>query len=327
MVVAAGLPFHALAAAPIVGTGPLARLRGLATLARGVLQAWRASAHQSPDVVLVTGGYVSVPLAVAAWLRRIPLAIYLPDAVPGQAVRWMSRFASRIFVTAETARAHLPAAKTVVSGYPVRACIRQADRQLARERLGVSPSDLVVLVVGGSQGAHRLNEAVLEAAPRILAQAVIIHATGERDFGSVGAVRGSLDPGMAARWRPAPFLADEAMADALAAADLAVCRAGAACLGELPARGLPAILVPLAIAGGHQGANAALLAQAGAAVVLPDEACTGSRLEELVLALLDDSERRRAMAQQTRALDQPDAARRIGLGLLELAGRLEVVHA
>ncbi len=327
LITEAGLPFEALAAAPILGTGWLARIRSLATLARGTAHAWRALSQERPDVILVTGGYVSVPLAVAAWLRRVPLAVYLPDALPGQAVRWIGRLADRIFLTAASAVRHLPAGKVVVTGYPVRPAIRQADRRAARERLGVPQIENVVLVVGGSQGAHRLNEAVMAAAPQVLPHAVLIHATGPRDLAAVTAHRRRLQPDLASRWHISPFLAGQAMADALAAADLAVCRAGAACLGELPARGLPAVLVPLAIAAGHQMANARLLAEADAAVILPDEECDGPRLEAVLLALLADQERRQSMRDRARSLDHPDAALHIANGLLDLAGKGRLADA
>lgn len=319
LVTEAGLAFRPLAAAPIVGRGPMALVRNAAVMLMGILDAWRLLGRERPDIVFVTGGYVSVPLACAAWLRRVPLAIYLPDATPGQAVRWLSHMADRIFVTAGSALGLLPSKKTVVTGYPVREALRLASRDQARLRLNARPDEPVILVVGGSQGSRRLNQAVLSVAPQLLERAMVIHATGPQDIAELERARAALPQQQAARWRLSVFLSGPAMAEALAAADLVVGRAGAACLGELPARGVPAILVPLAIAGGHQAQNAALLEAAGGALVLPDAECDGPRLLDLILDLLADPLRLATMGRNMRAMDQPEAARRIGEELLALA--------
>ncbi|MEO8083619.1 MAG: glycosyltransferase, partial [Ardenticatenales bacterium] len=145
---------------------------------------------------------------------------------------------------------------------------------------------------------------------------------GRTTYDESVAARAALPTEIAARWRITPFFEDDAMADALAAADVVVCRAGAAVLGELPARGLPAILVPLPISGGHQWPNARVLVDAGAAVAVADADLDGPRLSREVLALLDDPARRRAMGDAARTLDHPHAAVAIGREILALgAGR------
>lgn len=317
----AGIAFRAVRTGAIVGRGPLGMAAGLVAIARGVRAAARDLRRERPDAVLVTGGYVSVPLAVAARLTGTPLCVYLPDIAPGRAVRLIARLADTVCVTAAAACAHLPRGRCVVTGYPVREAVRRADRADARARLGIAPDAMVVLVFGGSQGARRLNDAVAAAAAALLGRAVVVHAAGSRTHAAAAAARDALPPDLAARWHLSPFLDDTAMADALAAADLVVCRAGAAVLGELPARGLPAVLVPLPIAGGHQWDNARVLVDAGAAVAVDDAALDGARLAKVVGGLLDDPARRATMAAAARRLDHPDAAAAIGRAVVALAAR------
>jgi UDP-N-acetylglucosamine--N-acetylmuramyl-(pentapeptide) pyrophosphoryl-undecaprenol N-acetylglucosamine transferase len=295
----------------MVGRGPLARLAGLVHLARGALSAWRLAGREMPAAVLVTGGYVCVPVAVGAWLRRRPLAIYLPDVRPGRAVALLARLASVIAVTAPAAGAFLPAGKARVTGYPVRPELRRADRAAARRELGLAEDDRLVLAFGGSQGARRVNEAVAGALPLLPPRAVLLHVCGPAAYDDLRARREAMPESLRRRYHLHPYLESRAMADALAAADLAVCRAGAAVLGELPAMGLPAILVPLPISGGHQWPNARALAEAGAAHILADEACRPAELAELVGALLADDGARAAMSLASRGLDRPTAARDI----------------
>ena len=314
-----GLRFLPIEAGPMVGQGLLGRLRGLLRLGRGSLTAWRAAGAERPAAVLVTGGYVSVPVAVAAWLRRIPLLVYLPDIRPGRAVQFIARLAARVAITDASAAGLLPAGKTVVTGYPVRAALRDADRAASRERLGLSPERPVLLVFGGSQGARRLNHALRDAAPRLLQRCQILHVCGPANLAEASAARTSLAATLSADYQLHGYLHGADMAAALAAADLVLCRAGAATLGELPALGLPAILVPLPISGGHQWPNAGVLESAGAALTVADGDLDGERLASEVFGLLDSPERLAAMRIAARSLDRPDAARAIWRVLVELA--------
>jgi len=321
LVAARGIPFEPVATGPIVGAGAFGVLASAWRMAVGTTTAWRAMRAHRPDVVLVTGGFVSVPAALAARLAHVPLAVFLPDVRPGRAVATIARLADRILVTHADALDHLPRGRATVTGYPVRPAVRSAQREDARARLGLAPDEPLLLVFGGSQGARRLNEAIAEAAPRLVARCRVLHASGPRGIQEARARHATLPAAARARYRIEPFLDEAAMADALAAADLAVCRAGASTLGELPARALPAILVPLPIAGGHQWPNARVLEQAGAAIAVPDEALDGERLATEALALLDAPERLAAMRRASAALDAPRAADDIGAALAMLAGR------
>ncbi len=318
-----GLPFLDVAAAPMVDRGPIARARGLWDLLRGARQAWREAGRRRPDALLVTGGFVSVPVALAARLRRIPILVYLPDILPGRAVRLIARWADRVAVTDARAARHLPAGKARVTGYPVRRSLRQSagDARAARQRLGIESKAPLLLVFGGSQGARSLNRALIEAAPKLPPDVEVLWICGPRNEADARMAIAKLDEDSRARLHLRAYLHDEEMADALAAADLALCRAGAATLGELPAAGLPAILVPLPISGGHQWPNAEVLVEAGAALALADEELDGPRLAELVAELLGEPARLTAMTEAARALDKPDAPREIWRLLAYLAAR------
>lgn len=308
LVTTSGMRFAPISAAPFVGRGVAGRLMALASLGRGLWQAWRLAGRERPLALLVTGGYVSVPVALAAWLRRVPVTIYLPDIRPGRAVRFLAPFARRIAVTSAAAEQWLPPGKLVATGYPTRPELRAADRAAARSRWSLAPGDRLLLVFGGSQGSRRINRAAAAAAPRLLEACRIIHVSGPLDLLSATAERAALPEALRERYHVYGYLDSPDMAMAMAAADLVVCRAGAASLGELPALGLAAILVPLPISGGHQLPNARQLESVGAAEILSDDECDGPALAAAVLRLLATPDRLLAMGQAARRLDRPDAA-------------------
>lgn len=314
-----GVPFRAIPARPIVGTGPVSLVRGIASQARGAMAAWRMMGPERPDVVFVTGGYVAVPVAVAAHLRRVPLGVFLPDVRPGRAVALITRMADVITTTAERARGYLPPEKTVVTGYPVRQAVRDISRGDALQALGLTGDRRVLLVFGGSRGARTLNNAVREAAPRLLERLDLLHVSGTLDHHAAGEAREALPEVLRSNYHLYEYLHGNDMAAALASADLVVSRAGAAVMGEYPARRLPAILVPLPIAGGHQRLNAEVLSDAGAAVIIDDEELDGERLHASVTELLDSPERLARMREAGEALDRPDAARDIWRALRRVA--------
>jgi len=311
-----GIPFHALAMGPIVGANPLTLFKSLFQQARGVLQGRRLIRSWRPDVVLATGGYVSVPLVLAARLEGIPSLLYLPDMQPGLAVKRLAPYVSVLAVTLECVAEHF-ARDVLVSGYPVRGEILAMDRQTARQALGLAAERPVLLVMGGSLGAHSINQAVWESLPRWLPKANVLHITGPRDLEAARELAGALDRIGRAAYRPVAYLNQE-MPAALVAADLVVARAGAATLGEFPAAGLPAILVPYPHAGEHQLGNARFLADAGAGIVLRDGDLL-AQLGDSVCDLLVDAERLEAMSQASLHLARPDAARRLADRMLELA--------
>ena len=312
----AGLPFVAINAGPLRVASLTGQIRGLANLARGTLEAWRLLGRFRPDAVFATGGYASVPVGIAARARRAPLLVYLPDVRPGWAVRLLSRLATRIATTTERSRGELPKEKTVADGYPVREPFWSADREAARRALSLPQDEKVLLVTGASQGARSLNMAIANNLDELLPECHVLHLTGRGDEQAMLARRDELPPALRERYHVRGYL--EEMADAMAAADLAVMRAGASTLGELPAAGLPAVLVPGVYEGGYtQHANASYLEEQGAAVIV-DGSQLG-RLTGVVRELLADDARRHAMAEAARRLAQPEAARTLARMVLEAA--------
>ncbi len=322
---ASGIAYHA------VPTGKLRRslaLRNLTDLGlrvpAGVLQAWRLLGRLRPAVVVATGGFVAVPTAVAAALRRRPLLVHEQVVVPGLANRVIARLADRVAVTFPVSAAAFPAGKVVVTGNPVRPELLTGDRARGFQRSGLDPATPLVYVTGGAQGAHRLNRAVGAALERLLALAQVVHQCGDNEYDDAGWLARQaerLSPAARARYRAVRFVGDE-LPDLYAAASLVVSRAGAGTLTELCALGLPAILVPLPGARrDEQTANARVLTDAGAAVLLLQTELTPERLIRLVRELLGDPACLKQMGERGRSLAAPDAADRLTDLILELAGR------
>jgi UDP-N-acetylglucosamine--N-acetylmuramyl-(pentapeptide) pyrophosphoryl-undecaprenol N-acetylglucosamine transferase len=261
-----------------------------------------------------TGGYVAVPVALAG--SSIPSVLYVPDIEPGMALKSLARFADVIAVT--TAQSQKFFRKQVYeTGYPLRADLSLWDRKTAYRHLGISGDFPVLLAFGGSKGARSINLAVLNNLRELLGKFEIIHLSGEPDWQIVKHAREQLPMELAARYHALPYLHD--MGAALAAADLAVSRAGASCLGEFPLFGLPAILVPYPHAWRYQKVNADHLTRRGAAIVIEDH-----RLEEELTAtlkvLLDNPNKLKAMRAAMFELSHPRAAEKIASALIELAG-------
>lgn len=312
----AGVPFKAIPAAGVHGVG-LRRLPGnLVRLGRGFLAARRILADFQPDVLFFTGGYVAVPMALAGW--RLPSLLYVPDIEPGLALNTLARFASRICITVEeSARFFRRPSRLRLTGYPVRRELSGWTRQTGRQALGLSESEPVLLVTGGSKGARSINQAVLASLAGLLELTQVVHITGELDWPEVEAQTRSLSEAQLARYHVYPYLHEE-MGAVLAAADLVLSRGGASALGEYPLFGLPAILVPYPHAWRYQKVNAAYLTGKGAAVTLED-----GRLSETLLptvrAILQTPERLETMRACMQRLAHPSAAAEIAEQLLALA--------
>lgn len=310
-----------VAGGPVAGVSAARRVVSAAQLGAGTLQAWNLLRRYRPGAVLLTGGWSSLPVALAAWTRRVPVLIYLPDIEPGASIRLLRRFARRVALTVPESAAHFRPAQTVVTGYPLRQAVTGATRAAGLVRFGLDASRQTLLVFGGSRGARSLNRALLAAVPHLLADGVqVLHITGTLDWPEVEAARASLAAqGLdLSRYQAFPYLHHE-MGLALAAADLVVSRAGASVLGEFPLFGLAALLVPYPYAWRYQKVNADYLAARGAALVLADERL-GEDLLPAVRGLLRDPARLAAMRAQAAALARPDGAVRLATELVHLAG-------
>ncbi len=314
-----GLPFRAVSAAPMRGFNPLRWLSGGLRLVRGVRDALSLVDEFRPDVILATGGYVSVPVVVAGRIRGVPALVYLPDIEPGWAVRFLSLVAARVAVTFPEAAGYFSARKTVVTGYPVRRELIEARREDAIEFFGLEPGVKTLLVFGGSRGARSINRALARILPKVLEVAQVLHISGKLDYPAMQEVAASLPAERRSRYHLFSYLHRE-MGLALAAADLVVARAGAATLGEFPVLGKPSILIPYPYAGAHQERNARYLERNGAAVVLRDSEL-GEKLLDTVLSLLNDEESLERMRSRALGLGNPEAARVLGRELASLARR------
>lgn len=311
----AGVPFEAVSARPVRGRNTLSQAWSALAIATGIWESLKIMRRFRPDVALVTGGYASVPVGIAAVLTRVPLVVFQPDIEPGWAVRLLARIATRVCVSDK--RAHRSAArrKTVITGYPLRPLFDDLDRPMARARFQLNGSP-ALLVAGAVQGARTINDAIETDLERWLELAQIIHVTGPADLRRMQERREALPAGTQHRYQVYEYLGDD-LPVAMAACDLAVSRAGASVLGEYPATELPSVLIPLPEAGGHQRLNAEALEQAGAALIVEDREVR-AHLMTTVGDLLHDDSRLAGMRRDAAALAQPDAARRIAEVLWEV---------
>ncbi len=309
-----GLSFRNVPAAGLHGVGLAALPRNLTMLGRGVLAARRILNEFEPNVMFFTGGYVAVPVALAG--RSIPTLLYVPDIEPGMALKSLARFADAITVTTDQSQKYF--SKPVYEvGYPLRADLALWDRKTANQHLGISGKAPVLLVFGGSLGAHSINMAVTNILGELLEKFEIIHLSGEQDWQIVNRTREELPTELASRYHALPYLHD--MGAALAAADLVVSRAGASCLGEYPLFGLPAILVPYPHAWRYQKVNADYLTRRGAAITLEDHRLNDD-LQVTLNVLIENPNKLKAMRAAMFELSHPRAAEKIASVLIELAG-------
>lgn len=312
----AGLEFVGLPAGGLRGMASLVALRNAARIARSIGRARDILTGFDADIVLITGGYASVSVALAARRERVPVVIYLPDIVPGLAIRFLSRFATKVAVTNEKSYPFFRRDKVVVTGYPVRPEIYALERDEARIALGLDPEEKAVLVMGGSRGARSINRAVVGGLRQLLPHCQILHVSGRLDADWVAGAGKSLPQELRQRYHHHAYLHE--LPRALVAADLAIARAGAATLGEFPAAGLPSLLVPYPYSGQHQLPNAEHMVESGAAQIVMDAALE-QELVPTVLALLEDEETLDNMGRAARSLDRTDAAEAIAEQLWLLA--------
>jgi UDP-N-acetylglucosamine--N-acetylmuramyl-(pentapeptide) pyrophosphoryl-undecaprenol N-acetylglucosamine transferase len=287
-------------------------------LALSIPQAFAHLVARRPAAIFTTGGYVAIPVLLAAWVLRIPSVLWDGNVVPGRSVRLVARLATVITVSHAATGASLGHPRTYVTGTPIRS-LSDVDPDAARERFGGRPGERILLVFGGSQAVRRINDAVAAALPRLVERVRVIHVTGDAGYAAAVAARDALPEALRDRYRPYPFLHED-MTAALAAADLAVGRAGASTLAEAAAFALPTAIVPYPHASGHQRLNAEAFAEAGAAVLVEDEDLDGDRLVE-VAGLLADPARHAVMSAAARDLARPDAAVAVADLVLAVARR------
>jgi len=289
------------------------------SLVRALWRAGRLVKSFRPDVVVALGGYAALAPGLAAWRRRVPLVVLEQNAIPGRVSRLLSRFAAEVHAEfPESVGCFARSERVVATGNPVRrAILDAAGRRSARPAR--PDGKLTLLVIGGSQGARRLNELFAEAGPHLAGLAgtlAVVHVAGTDKFASAADRAGQ----SAVETQVLAFEKD--MARRYQEADLVLSRAGATALAEIAACGLPAVLVPFPFAkDNHQEANARCFERAGAARVFLEQDLTGQRLAAELAALLGSPAARAGMAEKMKLLGRPEAGAVIARRVLELAAR------
>lgn len=300
-----GMPLECIPASGVRGKNGLAKVKGLALFAYGYAESRKILKRFRPDLVLGVGGYASAPLCMAARGMQIGYFVHEQNAIPGLTNRLLARFADQIFISFDEAEKFFPEGRTVMTGNPVRKEIIAGN---ADEPAGEG-TVLNLLVFGGSQGAHSINQACIAAAPHLADlgdKVAVLHQTGDKDRAEVQAAYEQAG----IRATVLPFIDD--MAAAYRRADLLVCRAGATTLAEVTACGKACLFVPFPHAvDDHQRRNAEAMLKKDAGFMLLERELSGERLAGMVRELAADPERLATVGRNARSLARPDAARMI----------------
>lgn len=306
----AGFPLELISVGGLIGKGLGETIKNLARLPVGFVQAWRLIGKHRPSVVLGVGGYSSGPVVLAARMRDVPTAIHEQNAFPGATNRLLAKVVKAVAVAFADAAPRLKRSDAVVTGNPVRKEFFEA-----KQRSTANSQRRTLLIFGGSQGSHVINEAMAGALlflARLKGRLDIVHQTGTRELETVRAAyrTSAFDDA-----RVVPYL--DPIAGEIAAADLVVSRAGAMTIGELAAVGRAAILIPFAAAtNNHQELNARVLERVGGAMVITESELTPERLGLAIAEITNDPDRAARMGAAARALAAPDATKKI-VDLLE----------
>jgi UDP-N-acetylglucosamine--N-acetylmuramyl-(pentapeptide) pyrophosphoryl-undecaprenol N-acetylglucosamine transferase len=322
----AGVPFRPITTGKLRRSpNPRELLRNVADAFRipyGVLQAIATVARVKPAVVLSTGGYVSVPIGLAARLFRVPYLMHEQTLSLGLANRILARVATRILLSHEPSLEHVPASargKAVITGNPIRPEILNGHPEKAFAAYGLEPGVPLVLVTGGAAGAQQINRMLAPILADVLPYCQIVHQCGSLSLAEMQQAAAALPPHLAHRYRVVDFIHDE-MPDLLAAADIVIARSGAGTVAELTGLGKAAILVPYPhSAGGEQRVTARHLAAQGAALMLDEAGATPENLRHEIRTLLAQPQQRAALAQAAAGYGRPDAAQRVVAEILAIA--------
>jgi len=277
---------------------------------RGYFQAREIIAEYDPDVVFAKGGYVSLPVGLAAHSLHYPLVIHESDSIMGMANKLLAKRADKICVSYPIkSYKDLDREKLVYSGNPVRADIYGGKKEAAVKEFGLDPKVPTIMVIGGSQGSLIINQIISESLKDLLVKYQVIHVAGERDYDWLGFQASKLDPEARKRYYLFNFLSGN-LKDAYAASDLVISRAGNNVIAELSALRRPTILIPLASsANSHQLSNAKIVSRMGAAMLLLQENLSSKVLIRKVDYLFDNPEEMVSMSEKIATLATPDAAK------------------
>ena len=314
------LTYKSISAAGIHGIN----LKQLPSNGMQLVAGWRESKiiirEYKPDVVFYTGGYVGVPMSIAA--RKIPSVTFIPDIEPGLALKVIMRTSNAIAISTESSRQFIPNKKYVqITGYPLRKEVKKWTKKESREHFNIPKNAKVLFVYGGSKGAHSINQALLSILKKLISKMHVIHVTGENNWLSVQGNSEFQKVIQSPQYHVYPFLHEE-MGAAFCAADLTVCRAGASTIGELPFFGLPAILVPYPHAWRYQHQNASFLVANGGAVIIRNENLT-DELYKKVLGIITNEQKLTNMKNGMQKVSINNAAQSIATLILDI-GRAKI---
>jgi UDP-N-acetylglucosamine--N-acetylmuramyl-(pentapeptide) pyrophosphoryl-undecaprenol N-acetylglucosamine transferase len=276
-----------------------------------------------PNVIFSKGGYGAVPVVLIGWLFRIPVLIHESDTIPGLANRLAAKFAKRIAISFASAGKYFPSQKTALVGNPIRSEMVQiclstnpADKEKARDLFNLTSQKPVILILGGSQGAQKINEIILGVLPQLLEKYQVIHQAGPKNLEQIKAILGQSLPN---DYHLYAFLDENQYAAAYFLADLVISRAGAGSISEIAACAKPSILIPLpGSASDHQRENAFAYAQAGATAVLEQANLTPHLFLNEITKILDNPELAQKMSANAKNFSQPEAAQKIAQELIEM---------
>lgn len=288
----------------------------------GILRAALYIFRQMPDVVFAKGGYSSFPALLSAKFFRIPVVIHESDAVPGKVNVWASKFAKRVGISFGESAKYFSKVQTALVGNPVRARVLGGNPKEAKAVFGQDSGAPAILVLGGSQGAAKINDVILEILPEILAEAKIIHQCGPNNMDEVSK-RSSVVLEKNAykdRYKLFAFLDEDTLRNAALVSDLIISRAGAGAIFEIAAWGKPSVIIPIRdSAQDHQRENAYAYSRAGGALVVEEANLTPHILLVEIKKILGDQTRRAQMSRAALAFAKPEAARTLAREIITLA--------
>lgn len=290
----------------------------------GIVAALIALYRLYPDVVVSKGGYGSIPTVLAARMLRIPIIIHESDSKPGRANLFAAKFATKIAISFESSASYFPEkvrGKIARTGIPLRKALMRTEPEGARQYLNLEPGVPTILILGGSLGSLKINEAVLTALPALVAFANVIHQTGQAHFENVQAVAKVVlaKEQNASRYHPFNFLSDISLQRASGVADIVISRAGATSIAEIGLWKKPAILIPIPESVSHdQRTNAYAYAKTGAAVVVEEQNLTPHLLASEAERILSDRPLWEKMSKAAAGFTDPDAARILATQVLAI---------
>lgn len=276
----------------------------------GILQAFSNIFFIAPDLIFSKGGYGSLPVVISGWFLMVPILMHESDISPGLTNRFLSRFSLDIF-TSFPKTEHIPISKMILVGNPIRSELLQGSKKEAERLFNLIGTKPIILIIGGSQGAQRLNDTLLNILPKLLVEFEVIHQCGDKNFKQVKAEsRAILNKELQKYYHLFPFFKEPQLKHAYQACDLVVGRAGSGTIFEVSALSKPSILVPLPEAAqNHQFKNAYAYAKRGAALVIEEPNLTPHFFLERLKFLLSRPKELEKMSQSAKEFAEPDAAR------------------